>query len=328
MVLLLDLGGGADVDVSLAGHIRLIDPGGAVDIRPRRKIGAFDELHELAHARVGVIHQIDGAVDDLAEVMRGDIGRHTDGDTDRAVDEEVRKPRGQDGWFAAGIVEVHVPLDDVLFDVAHHLVGELGQSRLGVPVRGRRVSVDGTEVAVALDEGIAVGERLCHTYHGEVDGGVAVGMVPAEHVTDGGSGFAERLIGGEVVLVHGVEDAPLAGLHAVAGIRQCAGHDDGHGVLDKGLSDLFFHIDRNDLLFREGEVDELVPLTGWFFFCHFLYILFLPACRGYLPNLFGASTCSLLISRGRTMYGTCPVRVRPARLGCIWGTATNDLQSA
>ena len=55
-MLVLDMRLCTDVDVALAGHIRLIDSCGTVDARARREIGALDKLHELAHARLGVIH--------------------------------------------------------------------------------------------------------------------------------------------------------------------------------------------------------------------------------------------------------------------------------
>ena len=170
-----------------------------------------------------MLHEVDSAVYDFAEVMRGDICSHAYCYTDRSVDEQVREARGEDRRFAAGIIEVGVPLYDVLFDVAHHLAGKTGKSRLGITVSGRTVSVDITEVAVTLYKCIAVRERLSHTDERTINSGVSVGMVSTEHVTDGSSGLTEGFIVCEVIFIHSVEDTSLTGLHTVACVRESAG---------------------------------------------------------------------------------------------------------
>ena len=83
----LNLGGRADDDSTLTRFIRVADALGTVDGRIGREVGALDVLHQLRHGDVGVLHHGKRAVDDLAEVVRGDIGRHTDGDTHGTVDE-------------------------------------------------------------------------------------------------------------------------------------------------------------------------------------------------------------------------------------------------
>ena len=62
-----------------------------------------------------------------------------------------------------------------------------------------------------------------------------MGVVPAQHVAHAGGGLLEGLVAGQVVLVHGVEDAPVDGLQAVPHVGQRPAHDDGHGVFDIGL---------------------------------------------------------------------------------------------
>src|SRR3989338_5394487 len=53
----------------------------------QREIGAFDELEQIVGRRVRIVDEIDGGVDDLAEIVRRDIGRHPDRDAERAVEE-------------------------------------------------------------------------------------------------------------------------------------------------------------------------------------------------------------------------------------------------
>lgn len=65
---------------------------------------------------VAADHQVEG-VDDLGQIVGRDVGGHTDGDADRAVDEEVRQLGGQDGRLAEGAVEVGREVDGVLVEV-------------------------------------------------------------------------------------------------------------------------------------------------------------------------------------------------------------------
>ena len=60
-----------------------------------REVRPLDILHQLIELYHRVVDNRDNSVDNLAQVVRGDIRRHTDGDTRRAVDEQVRKARRQ-----------------------------------------------------------------------------------------------------------------------------------------------------------------------------------------------------------------------------------------
>ena len=50
------------------------------------------------------------------------------------------------------------------------------------------------------------------------------------------------------VIVHGVKQAPLGRLQPVTGVRQGAGNDDGHGVIQERLGHLIRYIDRGDVI--------------------------------------------------------------------------------
>ena len=104
---------------------------------------------------------------------------------------------------------------------------------------------------MAADERVAIGEGLRHAHHRAVHGAVTVRMIAAQHITDRGRTLAERLVVGEVVLVHRVEDAALTRLHTVTHIGQRAAGDDAHRILDKALAHLFFDVNGYDFLLRE-----------------------------------------------------------------------------
>ena len=87
---------------------------------------------------------------------------------------------------------------------------------------------------MAVDEGQAQAEGLGQAHHGVVHGGVAMGMVLADHVANGTGRFHVRLVRRVTGLVHGVQDAAMHRLQAVAHIGQGAGDDNGHGILEEG----------------------------------------------------------------------------------------------
>ena len=62
------------------------------------------------------------------------------------------KRRGQDRRLLGGLVVVRDEVDGLLVEIRHHLVAERLEPRLGVSHRRRRVAVDRSEVALAVDE--------------------------------------------------------------------------------------------------------------------------------------------------------------------------------
>ena len=86
VMLLIDLRLGAHHDTTLTSGVRFDDALRAVNGRVGREVRALDILHDVGNACIGILHIINGTVDDLAEIVRGNIGRHTYRDTDRAVD--------------------------------------------------------------------------------------------------------------------------------------------------------------------------------------------------------------------------------------------------
>src|SRR5690606_38936385 len=99
------------------------------------------------------------------------------------------------------------------------------QLGLGVAHGRERLRIVGrAEVALALDQRIAVAEGLRHQHQGFIAGAVAVGVELADHVADG----ARRLLGlrsrAEPELAHRVDDPPLHRLQSVA--------DEGQGAIE------------------------------------------------------------------------------------------------
>ena len=203
-------------------------------------------------------------VDDLAEIVRRDVGRHADGDAGRAVDQQVGDARRQDQRLPNGVVVVGAEVDGFLVDVGQHLAGDARHADLGVAHRRRRIAVDRAEVALAVDQRVAQGEVLRHAHDGVVHRRVAVRMVLADDVADDAGRLLVRPVPVVVEVVHRVQYAAMHRLEAVARVRQGARDDDGHGVVHEGLPHLVFDRDRNSIaLAAPAGVHSVASLRRW-----------------------------------------------------------------
>ena len=77
---------------------------------------------------------------------------------------------------------------------------------------------------------------------------------------DDAGALAEGLIGRHAQLRHGVEDAPVDGLEAVAHVRQRAADNDRHGILHVAGFHFMHQLRGHDRLIRESDVLRLVVL--------------------------------------------------------------------
>ena len=244
---MLDLGLRAHHHTPAAGEHCLLDAFVSVDDAAGREVGALDILQQLLPGDLRIVDIGAAGVHDLREVVRGHVRGHTHGDAARAVDDQQRDARGQDGGLLDRIVEVQRPVDGLLVDVGHHLVGDLLHPRLGVTHRGGRVAVHGSEVTLAVDQRVTHRPLLGQTHHGVVDRQVAVGVELSEHVADDTRRLTGGFVGVEVELrAHIVEDAAVYGFQAVPHVGKRPRHDDRHRVVDVGRLHLLFDIDGDD----------------------------------------------------------------------------------
>jgi hypothetical protein len=107
--------------------------------------------------------------------------------------------------------------------------------------------------------GTRMREPLRQADHGVVDGGVAVGVILADDLADRPGRLLVGLVGEDARLVHGVEDAAVDRLQAVAHVGQGARRDDRHRVLDEGLAHLIAELRYLELTIAEfGIIGRLV----------------------------------------------------------------------
>ncbi len=168
------------------------------------------------------------------------------------------------------IVPEHLELHLRLLDPGH---GQVGYARAAsmrqtdprvsgdaVAKGRRRVTVDGSEVAAAVDQRFADGEVLGHADQRVVDGGVAVRVVLLHHVADDRRALAVLGVGPQPRFVHRVEDPPLHGLQAVADVWEGPAHDDAHGVVEERLLHPLGDVDVDDVaVVQEGSLRAHAP---------------------------------------------------------------------
>ncbi len=253
---LFDLAHGPEPDGALAGAVGVEDPLATHDQRAGGEVGTLHELHEVVGRGLGVVDEVDGGVDHLAQVVGRDVGGHAHRDALAAVHQQVREPRRQDHrlGLVAGVVVGEV--DGVLVDAVEHPHGQLAQPGFGVAA-GSRTEVGAAEVAVPVDEGVAQGEVLGHAHEGVVDGPLAVGVVLAHDVAGDAGALHVGAVGAGAQAVHAEEDPAVHRLQAIARVRQGAGRDDRHGVVQEGGFHLLLDLDGLD-----GGPDRAVAVVG------------------------------------------------------------------
>src|SRR5206468_10744500 len=82
--------------------------------RTRLRVVQVDQLG------LRVVNQDDERVDDLSEIVRRDVRRHSDRDSAGTIDQEIRELRGKDQRLLQRPVEVVHPVDGVLLEVLEH----------------------------------------------------------------------------------------------------------------------------------------------------------------------------------------------------------------
>ncbi len=228
----LDLDLAAHHDRAAAGMVGVADAAAAENDAAGREIRTRHDHVEIVDRDRRIVDHRDAGVDQFAEIVRRDIGRHADGDAAGAVDQKIGKARRQHHRLALVAVVVRLEVDGVAVDVGQQRHRGLGKPRLGVAHRRRRIAVDRAEIALPVDQLQAHGEILRHAHQRVVDRLVAVRVIFTHHVADDARRLHVFLVGRVPLLVHRIQDAPMHRLQTVARIRQRPRHDHAHGVIE------------------------------------------------------------------------------------------------
>ena len=200
-------------------------------------------LHQVFHRAVRIVNHADYAVDDFRQVVRRNVGGHADGDAVGAVHQQVRESCRQHGRLLQRFIKVGIKINGVLVDAVQQVHRQLLQPRFGITHRGGTVAVHAAEVALAFHQRITDVERLGHTHHRVVYGGVSVRVEFTEHVADHAGALAGGLVRCHAqFLGHVIQDSPVNRLQAVPDVREGPVHDNSHGVGNEAFLHLLFQI--------------------------------------------------------------------------------------
>ena len=141
-----------------------IDDAGCGEIRSR------DVFHQPWHVNIRIFDEGQARTDDLAQVVRWNIGCHTNSDSGRAVDQQVRQSRRHHGWLALGTIVILHEVDRFLVDICYELVRNLCHAHLGVTHGGCRVTIYRAEITLSVDQHVTHRKWLRHAYDCVVHG--------------------------------------------------------------------------------------------------------------------------------------------------------------
>ena len=212
----------------------------------RREIRCLHVLHEVLHRAIGVVHQVHHAVHHFAQVVGRHVGGHPHRDPCGAIDEQVWNLGRQHRRLLQALVKVGTEVDRLLVQIGQHFLGGLPEAGLRVTHGRRVVTVDGSEVPLAVHHGVAQGPVLGHANHGVVHRAVSVRVVLAEHLPHNPCRLLVRTVGQHAQVEHAVEHPSVHRLESIAHIGKRPTHNHRHRVIDVGRLHLVRDVDLND----------------------------------------------------------------------------------
>ena len=193
-----------------------------------------------------MVERVEDCVDDLDQVVRGDVGGHTDRDAGRTIDEEVGEPSRHHHRFVTLPRVVWGPVHRVFADALQQVGSEWSHPRLGIPHRSRRV-INGAEVPLRIDERVAHREVLAEPDHGVIHRFRRVWVVPTDDVTYHARRLAVRSAGSDTRVMHRIQDSAMHRLQPIAHIGKRPGHDHRHRVLEERVLHFACDVDLRNL---------------------------------------------------------------------------------
>ena len=228
----LNLVAGALHDGALAFAIGRTCAAGAKDQWPSGEIRGRDDLDQLINGDGRVIDIGQAGLDNFAEIVRRDVGGHADGNTASAVHQQVGETCGQNLRFFAAAVIIGLEINRVFVEIIQQRVGDLVQPCFGVPHRCGRIRVHRSEVTLTIDQRHAHRPILRHTGKRIVNRAVAMRVIVAHDVADNLCRFAIWSASDKAAFLACEQYAAVNGLQAVTHVRQGAGYNDRHRIIE------------------------------------------------------------------------------------------------
>ena len=164
--------------------------------------------------------------------MWRDVGGHADGNTASAVHQQVGETCGQNLRFFAAAVIIGLEINSVFVEIIQQRVGDLVQPCFGVPHRCWRIRVHRSKVTLTIDQWHAHRPILRHTGKRIVNRAVAMRVIVAHDIADNLCRFAIGSARDKAAFLACEQYAAVDGLKAVTYVRQGAGYNDRHRIIE------------------------------------------------------------------------------------------------
>ena len=192
----------SDFQMSPAPHISIQNALSATNDSARGKVRPRQTPDNILESAFWVFDDQQQGVTNLTDIMRRDVGRHTNGNSGRAVDQQIREFRGQYRRLITCLVVVGHKIHCIVINIFEYLHGRRSHSRLGISHSGRRVGIDTAEVTLRVNERIPHTPFLAQPHECVVDSLVAVRMVVAPGIADDFGAFAVLASRPKIQIVH------------------------------------------------------------------------------------------------------------------------------
>ena len=220
------------------------------------EVRCLDMLHEFSHGdwlHFGILHTCHcvlhvchATVDYLAQVVGWHVRCHTYCDTACSVHQQVREATWQYHWLAQRVVEVQLHIHGIFVYIAKHLFGKFREACFGITHCCCTVAVNRTKVTLSVHQHVAHVPWLCHTHERAIDTAIAVRVVLTHYLTHDTCGFLGWLVTCVAQLIHTKQHTAVYWLEAIAHVRQCAGYNHTHRVIDVRGSHFLVNLYRNN----------------------------------------------------------------------------------
>ena len=239
----LDGGARAHHETAAAGTVRLKDSGAAVNDTRGWKVGSLHEFQNFRQLRRGIIHQRDRGIDNLSQVVRRNLGSHTNGDAIGSIHQQVRITRRQHRGLRFGAVVVGIKIDRFFIEILQQRGRNARQTSFGISIRRRRVAIHRAKVSLPIHQRRAHGKRLRQPHQRIIDSQIPVRMVLAHHFADDAGALARGASGSQPHLLHRVQNAAMHRLQSVANVRQSTADNHRQRIVEIRPLHLVFNVD-------------------------------------------------------------------------------------
>ena len=144
----------AQDDAAAPGAVGLVNAFVAYDYPACRKVRSGQSFQQLFHENiVDAIIVVDDVINrrnQFLQVVRRDIGRHANGDTGRAIQQQVGQARWENRGFLKRAIEIVDEINGVHVDICQHLFCHASQAGLGITHRCRGIPIDRAKVTLAI----------------------------------------------------------------------------------------------------------------------------------------------------------------------------------